>query len=135
MTIGRGSTGRCRGWLSHERVATTLIALLGLSGVAWWPGGVAAGANQKQEESISKPGQYQGYSEAVFDGWQRTSQYVTMRDGTKIAVDILRPRRGARGTASLCRSSGSTAGTTGLSSIPAARSSRSWIARTIPCGR
>ena len=71
-----------------------LIALLGLSGAGWWPDSLAAGANRKQGELISRPGQYQGYSQAVFDGWQRTSQYVTVRDGTRIAIDILRPTKG-----------------------------------------
>ena len=27
----------------------------------------------------------------VYNGWSRTSQYITVRDGTRIAVDILRP--------------------------------------------
>jgi putative CocE/NonD family hydrolase len=43
------------------------------------------------EERISRPGQYHGYSKATFDGWQRTSRYVAVRDGTRIAIDILRP--------------------------------------------
>jgi uncharacterized protein len=42
-------------------------------------------------ERVSTLGRYQGYSEAVYDGWVRTSQYVTARDGTRIAMDILRP--------------------------------------------
>jgi putative CocE/NonD family hydrolase len=29
--------------------------------------------------------------QTVYNGWSRTSQYVTVRDGTRIAVDILRP--------------------------------------------
>lgn len=42
---------------------------------------------------ISELGRYQGYSEAVFDGWVRTSQYVAVRDGTRIAIDIFRPTK------------------------------------------
>lgn len=42
-------------------------------------------------ERVSTLGRYQGYSEAVYDGWARTSQYVTVRDGTRIAIDIFRP--------------------------------------------
>lgn len=42
-------------------------------------------------ERISSPGKYAGYSEARFDGYQQTSQYVAVRDGTKLAVDIIRP--------------------------------------------
>lgn len=44
-----------------------------------------------QLEKISKPGVYQGYSEARFDGYDLSSQYVAMRDGTRLAVDIFRP--------------------------------------------
>lgn len=40
---------------------------------------------------ISKPGEYEGYSEPIYTEWVRSSQYVEVRDGTKLAVDILRP--------------------------------------------
>ena len=43
------------------------------------------------EDKISKPGQYSGYSQVLYDGYKLTSQYVTVRDGTKLAVDIIRP--------------------------------------------
>jgi putative CocE/NonD family hydrolase len=42
-------------------------------------------------EQVSKPGQYSGYSPVLYDGYKLTSQYITVRDGTKIAVDIVRP--------------------------------------------
>lgn len=45
----------------------------------------------KGRDKISRPGEYQGYSEAVYDGFQFFSQYVTMRDGVKIAVTWYRP--------------------------------------------
>ncbi|KPK69584.1 hypothetical protein AMJ87_10250 [candidate division WOR_3 bacterium SM23_60] len=41
----------------------------------------------------SKFGQYEGYSEPVYDEWVRTSQYLEMSDGVKLAVDIIRPAR------------------------------------------
>jgi putative CocE/NonD family hydrolase len=44
-----------------------------------------------QQQRISKPGVYAGYSEEIYDEWVRTSQYVTVRDNTKLAVDIFRP--------------------------------------------
>jgi putative CocE/NonD family hydrolase len=40
---------------------------------------------------VSEFGKYSGYSEAVYDGWVRSSQYLPMRDGTRLAVDIVRP--------------------------------------------
>jgi hypothetical protein len=48
-------------------------------------------ASQNVKQLISEPGRYEGYSEPVYDGWQRSSVYVTVRDGTKIATDIFRP--------------------------------------------
>jgi putative CocE/NonD family hydrolase len=42
---------------------------------------------------ISEFNRYSGYSEAAYDGWFRTSRYVTLRDGARLAVDIFRPTR------------------------------------------
>lgn len=39
----------------------------------------------------SKFGQYQGYSEPMYREWIRTSQYLEMSDGVKLAMDIIRP--------------------------------------------
>lgn len=46
-----------------------------------------------QAPKISSFGKYSGYSEAVYDGWARSSRYVTVRDGTRLAVDVFRPTR------------------------------------------
>jgi putative CocE/NonD family hydrolase len=45
----------------------------------------------QQAEKVSKFGEYKGYSEEIYDSSVRTSQYLTIRDGIKIAIDILRP--------------------------------------------
>lgn len=42
-------------------------------------------------EKLSAFGQYQGYSIEKYDSWVRTSRYLTMRDGVKLAIDIIRP--------------------------------------------
>jgi len=42
-------------------------------------------------QTVSAPGKYSGYSSVLYDGYQLTSQYVTVRDGTKLAVDTIRP--------------------------------------------
>lgn len=42
---------------------------------------------------ISAFGTYQGYSEPIYDGHRRVSQYVTVRDGTRLAVDVYRPTK------------------------------------------
>ena len=41
----------------------------------------------------SSPGKYSGYSTVVYDGHELTSQYVAVRDGTRLAVDIFRPTK------------------------------------------
>ncbi|WP_375325215.1 CocE/NonD family hydrolase [Flagellimonas sp. GZD32] len=45
------------------------------------------------EHQLSKPGEYKGYSEPIYaDDHNLTSQYIEMRDGVKIAIDIYRPK-------------------------------------------
>lgn len=46
------------------------------------------------KEKTSKPFCYSGYTTAEFDGYNKTSQYVEMSDGTKLAVDIYLPTDG-----------------------------------------
>ena len=45
-------------------------------------------------EKVSAPGEYSGYTEAQYTGYETTSQYVTSFDGTKIAVDVHQPTGG-----------------------------------------
>ncbi|MBD0832549.1 CocE/NonD family hydrolase [Aestuariibaculum sediminum] len=56
--------------------------------------GSSCGSEKKSEESqsrISKPGAYAGYSEVVYAAdYHISSQYIEMRDGVKLAVDIYR---------------------------------------------
>ena len=40
---------------------------------------------------VSSPGRYEGYAERIYESWQRSSFYVEVRDGTKLAVDLYRP--------------------------------------------
>jgi putative CocE/NonD family hydrolase len=49
---------------------------------------VALGAEPVKE---SRPGVYRGYSQARYSEWTKSSQYVAVRDGTRLAVDIHRP--------------------------------------------
>ena len=41
---------------------------------------------------ISKPGAYAGYSERIYKGYELSSRYVSVRDGTQLAVDLYRPK-------------------------------------------
>ena len=48
-------------------------------------------ANNTQSAKLSSFGVYEGYSTAQYSEWVRASQYVAMRDGVKLAVDVVRP--------------------------------------------
>jgi predicted acyl esterase len=41
---------------------------------------------------VSKPGAYSGYSEQLYEGFELTSRYVAVRDGTRLAMDLFRPK-------------------------------------------
>ncbi|GIL41591.1 CocE/NonD family hydrolase [Roseiterribacter gracilis] len=60
-----------------------VIALLALCG--------AVGAYADEPQKVSHPGMYRGWSERLYNDRVRTSQYVAVRDGTRLAVDIYRP--------------------------------------------
>ena len=47
---------------------------------------------QKPEKRVSKPGHYVGYSLPKYQEIEKTSFYVTMSDGVKIAVDLALPK-------------------------------------------
>ncbi|MEO8450714.1 MAG: CocE/NonD family hydrolase [Gemmatimonadota bacterium] len=55
---------------------------------------ILAPADASAQAKVSSLGRYSGYGEARYDGYQRSSEYVTMRDGVRLAVDILRPTKG-----------------------------------------
>ena len=44
-----------------------------------------------QPAKVSSFGHYSGYSEPVYDGWHRQSEYVPMADGVRLAVDTYLP--------------------------------------------
>ena len=48
---------------------------------------------QAGREKVSRFGKYQGYSEAVYDGNQRRSDYLTLSNGTRLAYDLILPTK------------------------------------------
>jgi predicted acyl esterase len=52
-----------------------------------------ANSTEAAEPRESRPGRYEGYSAALYDGHSMSSQYVSVRDGTRLAIDIFRPTR------------------------------------------
>ncbi len=55
------------------------------------PGAGVHAARSNDAPKISAPGYYSGYAPVIYDGYERTSFYVPVRDGTKLAVDLFRP--------------------------------------------
>lgn len=75
-----------------------LGAALGLMACSSWPGELEESTAEEaiwgEQEKRSRPGAYSGYTEEQYDGYELTSQYIPMRDGTRIAIDIFRPTIG-----------------------------------------
>jgi putative CocE/NonD family hydrolase len=46
-----------------------------------------------RQEKISEFGKYQGYSKEIYDGTQRTSDYLMLSDGTRLAYDLIIPSK------------------------------------------
>ena len=74
--------------MSQRWIWLTATAFVGLAAL-----GAASGAMAAVTPKVSKPGQYEGYSPVVYDGYTRSSFYVPMRDGTRLAVDLFRPTK------------------------------------------
>jgi len=67
-------------------VRPTVFGVVG----AWLALAIPAHATQARESS---PGRYEGYAPIVYDGHSMTSQYVSVRDGTRLAIDVFRPTK------------------------------------------
>ena len=48
---------------------------------------------QAKQVKVSAFGQYQGYSERIYDGTRRTSDFLTLADGTRLAYDLILPTK------------------------------------------
>ena len=72
-------------------LAVVLVALSGCAGPIKRTSQPPSGTALPTIERISRPGIYEGYSQPLYREWNKTSRYVTVRDGTKLAVDIYRP--------------------------------------------
>jgi putative CocE/NonD family hydrolase len=72
--------------------AAAAAFFLVLSAAGFGPA-LLAGPQAGEPEKISRFGEYKGYSPEVYDSWVRSSRYLTMRDGIRLAADIIRPTR------------------------------------------
>jgi len=48
---------------------------------------------QSKPQKASQFGEYRGYSEAIYDGNQRRSDYLTLSNGTRLAYDLILPTK------------------------------------------
>jgi len=69
--------------------AVAALMLAGACGTGAQPAGETSAAGR-----VSAPNAYSGWSEATYDGHKRSSFYVEVRDGTRLAVDLYRPTKG-----------------------------------------
>jgi len=72
--------------------AKTVIGVLILSAVALSGVAPARAGDGSTQEKISRPGQYSGYSQPVYQGMVTRSVFVPMRDGVRLAVDYSLPK-------------------------------------------
>jgi putative CocE/NonD family hydrolase len=74
--------------MSLKRFALCSVVILSSASVCALGGAAAT--------RISRPGEYRGFSPVLYDGWRLSSTYVTVRDGTRIAIDVIRPTAGGQ---------------------------------------
>jgi uncharacterized protein len=70
-------------WKAIAAVLTTVLLLSGFIYIYF--------QQKVGSQRISEFGKYQGYSEAVYNGSQRTSDYLTLSNGTRLAYDLILP--------------------------------------------
>jgi putative CocE/NonD family hydrolase len=71
----------------NMRFASGLVLFVLLMGVfLLYKGSIA-------QEKVSAFGKYEGYSQAVYDGARRTSDYITLSNGTRLAYDLILPTK------------------------------------------
>ena len=67
-------------------LVVTLLAVL-VAALFW-------ACNSHTKQKVSEFGKYQGYSEALYDGNKRISDYLTLPNGTRLAYDLILPTKG-----------------------------------------
>ena len=92
MRTQTGLPGAMGGTLS---VVMVFMLTVGLSACQRDSGGATVAGDVPSDDAavttVSAPSSYEGFSPAVYDGYQMSSQYIAMRDGTQIAIDLFRP--------------------------------------------
>ncbi len=79
---------------AFRRLALAAVAVFALLARPNLP--PASAQETAKTEMISRFGEYRGYSVPLYDSWVRTSRYLTMRDGVRLAADIIRPAKAGK---------------------------------------
>ncbi len=74
--------------ITKSKVAAVSLVIVVVAGVFFF-----IYKRQSGREKISRFGQYQGYSEAVYDGNERRSEYLKLSNGTRLAYDLILPTK------------------------------------------
>lgn len=77
-----------------RRPGKTSMRIAGLAVIGVLAVASCASDASNGRDRISRPSEYMGWSEQAYGGYVRTSFYVSVRDGTKLAVDLYRPTKG-----------------------------------------
>jgi len=73
---------------TYWKVIVPLLAvILGLSGI------IFVNRQKAGNQVTSSFGKYQGYSESIYDGSKRSSDYLKLSDGTRLAYDLFLPTK------------------------------------------
>lgn len=72
--------------INMKSVGAVFLPLLLIGACLLYSSGIAG-------EKVSALGKYEGYSEAAYDGARRTSDYLTLSNGTRLAYDLILPMK------------------------------------------
>ena len=56
-------------------------------------GGASDAEREARKPKVSDLGRYQGFSNAFYNGSERTSDYLTLKDGVRLAYDLILPTK------------------------------------------
>jgi hypothetical protein len=71
----------------------TRTVIMSLVAVSLLLAACGAQGQDEKKEKVSEFGRYQGYSEAIYDASERTSDYLALADGTRLAYDLFLPTK------------------------------------------
>jgi hypothetical protein len=68
-----------------------VVGLLAI--VTFTASGAYIPSDEPGQKMVSEFGKYQGYSQKLYDGYKRSSDLLTLSDGTQLAYDLYQPTK------------------------------------------